>query len=1023
MKKLCLKNLSMKTKMSLAVSVLFVMVIAVLAWGALSYQERSLKEAIIHQQFAFVSSLAANIDDKLALAHKALITAAREMPLETLRNPDHAQRFLDARIALLSVFDNGLFLISRDGKLIAESPFLPGRRGLDQASQEFFHHTVTTGKPYISKPYTSSHSSGHPSIFFSAPIFDSQGTLTAILGGSFDLWGRNFLEDLSLTRYGDSSYFYLTDRDRTIIVHPDRSKILTKMLPQEATPLYEKALAGFEGSEETVNSLGVRVISSVRHLRDTGWILVANYPSAEAYAPLKTTQLYFLLATLAFTIVVLAIVWLLMKRLTAPLATFTRHVESLPADFGHHHLLEIDSGDEIGVMAQVFNQMVADLEEQQSANESRLRTLLRLNEMTTSSLKEVADFALGETVRLTRSRIGYLAFVNEDESLLTMYSWSREAMQECAIADKPRKYLLASTGLWGEAVRQRKPVITNDYAAPNPCKKGYPPGHVEVRRHMNVPIFDGERIVIVAGVGNKDEKYDETDVRQLTLVMQGMWYRIQHSRAEEALKKEKEKFSLAFQTVPSVLVIASAEDGRYLEVNEAYERVIGYRRDEVIGNSSLDLNTWNPEDRARVLRMLADGEKVRNLEIVFRSKSGAELTCLYSAEIIEIGGERCLLSLASDITARKKAEEKLRQSEERYRRLYQETPVMIHSIDHDWKIVSVSNHWLETLGYEKSEVLGRKTAEFLTDESRRYAEEVVLPEFFRTGSCEDVPYRMVKKNGEIIDVLLTASCERNDEGKIVRSLAVITDVTERKRAQGEIEKLNTDLMARTIDLENANREMEAFSYSVSHDLRKPLTVISGYCQVIREVCGDDLNEQCQGYLQDVQDGALQMNGLIDALLKLSFVTRSELLRETVDLSLIAHAVAAELAFTEPERRATFRIADGISANGDAKLLKVALENLIGNAWKYTATREKAVIEFGGTDIDGKEAFFIRDNGTGFDMADAEKLFIPFQRLPGAGGFKGHGIGLATVERIIRRHGGRIWAEGEPDKGATFRFVL
>ncbi len=1018
-----MKNLSMKTKMALAVSSLFVVVIVLLAWGALSFQEQSLEKAISQQQFATVSSLAANIDDKLGLAHNALISAAREIPLETLHHPDRAQRFLDARIALLSVFDNGLFLISRDGKLIAESPFIPGRRGDDQTSREYFQHTVTTGEPKISRPYTSSHTPGHPAIFLSAPVFDRQGNLTAILGGSFDLWGANFLGDLSRTHYGDSSHFYLTDHDRTIIVHPDKSKILTKLLPQEANPLYEKALNGFEGSGETVDARGERVISSVRRLHTTGWILVANYPSADAYAPLKTARQYFLMAILAFTIVVLAITWLLMKRLTAPLAAFTRHVESLPASFGSHNLLEIKSGDEIGVMAQTFNRMVTTLEAQQAANESRLRTLLRLNEMSSSPLHEIADFALEETIRLAKSTIGYLAFVNEDETLLTMYSWSREAMQECAITDKPREYLLSATGLWGEAVRQRKPVITNDYAAPNPCKKGYPLGHVEIRRHMNVPIFDGERIVIVAGVGNKDGEYDETDVQQLTLIMQGMWRLIQHSRAEEALKKEKEKFSLAFQAVPSVLVIASVEDGRYLEINEAYERVIGYRRDEVIGRSSLDLHTWNPEDRARVLRMLADGEKVRNLEIVFRNKSGAELTCLYSAEIIEIDGERCLLSLANDITARKKAEEELRRSEERYRSLYQETPVMIHSIDHDWKIVSVSNYWLETLGYEKSEVLGRKTSEFLTEESRRYAEEVVLPEFFRTGSCKDVPYQMVKKNGEIIDVLLTSSSERNDEGKIVRSLAVLTDVTERKRAQGEIEKLNTDLMARTIDLENANREMETFSYSVSHDLRKPLTVISGYCQVIREVCGNDLNEQCQGYLQEVQDGALHMNGLIDALLKLSFVTRGELLRETVDLSLIAHAVAAGLAFTEPERRATFRIADGISANGDAKLLKVVLENLIGNAWKYTSTREEAVIEFGVTDMDGKETFFVRDNGTGFDMADAKKLFIPFQRLPGAGQFKGHGIGLATVERIIRRHGGQILAEGTPGKGATFLFTL
>jgi hypothetical protein len=519
--------------------------------------------------------------------------------------------------------------------------------------------------------------------------------------------------------------------------------------------------------------------------------------------------------------------------------------------------------------------------------------------MSTSSLQEIADFALEEAVRLTQSTLGYLAFVNDDESLLTMYSWSREAMLECAIDDKPLEYQLASTGLWGEAVRQRRPVITNDYAAPNPCKKGYPLGHVDVRRHMNVPILDGEQVVIVAGVGNKNEEYDETDVQQLTLLMQGLWRLIQ----------------------------------------------------------------------------------------------------------------------------RKRVEEELRRSEERYRSLYNETPVMLHSIDHDGRLISVSNYWLDTLGYQREEVIGRRTTEYLTEESRRYAEEVVLPEFFRTGSCKEVPYQFVKKNGEILDILLSAIAERNDAGKVVRSLAVMIDVTERKQAQGEIEKLNSALVARATELENINQELEAFSYSASHDLRKPLTVINSYAEIVQEMCGNSLNAHCQRYLQNISAGAQRMSELIEALLKLSYVTRSELHLETVDISKIVHAVAAELALIEPGRRVTFRIADGITVYGDAKLLRVALENLLGNAWKYTATREEAAIDFGVADIDGKTACFVRDNGTGFDNAHLDKLFTPFHRLPGSEEFKGHGIGLGTVERIIRRHGGRIWAEAEPGKGATFWFAI
>ena len=166
-----------------------------------------------------------------------------------------------------------------------------------------------------------------------------------------------------------------------------------------------------------------------------------------------------------------------------------------------------------------------------------MHVLLQLNQMTEATLQEVTDFALEEAVRLTRSTIGYLAFLNDDESVLTMHAWSKSAMAECAIADKPIMYPVETTGLWGEAVRQRRPVITNDYTAADPLMKGYPEGHVAVRRHMNTPVFVGSRIVLVAGVGNKAEEYNQDDVQQLTLLMEGMWRLIERKQAEEAKAK------------------------------------------------------------------------------------------------------------------------------------------------------------------------------------------------------------------------------------------------------------------------------------------------------------------------------------------------------------------------------------------------------------------------------------------------------------------------------------------------------
>ena len=270
------------------------------------------------------------------------------------------------------------------------------------------------------------------------------------------------------------------------------------------------------------------------------------------------------------------------------------------------------------------------------------------------------------------------------------------------------------------------------------------------------------------------------------------------------------------------------------------------------------------------------------------------------------------------------------------------------------------------------------------------------------------------------DVVITALYDGN--GKLCGFSKVVRDITLRKRAEEEIETLNTDLAARASDLEAANIDLEAFNSMVAHDLRTPLNSISGYCQVIQKLCGDKLGEGCEGYVREIYDATLRMDRLIDTLLKFSRTLRVEMHHDMFDLGGLARAVSTSLERTEPERRVTFRIAEGIEVKGDAGLLSIVLDNLIGNAWKFAENREGTVIEFGVTEKEGNPAYFIRDNGPGFDMAKVDKLFLPFQRI-NESSVKGHGIGLATVERIIRRHGGRVWAEGEPGKGATFYFTL
>ena len=241
-----------------------------------------------------------------------------------------------------------------------------------------------------------------------------------------------------------------------------------------------------------------------------------------------------------------------------------------------------------------------------------------------------------------------------------------------------------------------------------------------------------------------------------------------------------------------------------------------------------------------------------------------------------------------------------------------------------------------------------------------------------------------------------------------------------KQYAGELE---AKVEARTRELQQTNKELEAFSYSVSHDLRAPLRGIDGFSQVLLEDYADKLDAEGKSHLQRVRAASQRMAQLIDDMLNLSRVTRSEIHHTTVDLSALVQTIAAELHKTQPERHVTFVIAEGVIANGDARLLRVVLGNLLGNAWKFTGKNTRATIEFGVIQQDGKPAYFVRDDGTGFDMAYADKLYAAFQRLHTVDEFEGTGVGLATVQRIIHRHGGRIRAEGAVGRGATFYFTL
>ncbi|MDT8444512.1 MAG: ATP-binding protein [Desulfuromonadales bacterium] len=375
------------------------------------------------------------------------------------------------------------------------------------------------------------------------------------------------------------------------------------------------------------------------------------------------------------------------------------------------------------------------------------------------------------------------------------------------------------------------------------------------------------------------------------------------------------------------------------------------------------------------------------------------------------------IELEMQNTELRQARDDLEKTLEKYTDLYDFAPVGYFTLARDGAIHAVNLRGAGLLGLERTPLNGRHFEQFVT-----IADRPVFTAFLSTVFESQVKVvcelELLKEDEGPLFVQIEAVTVASRQ----ECLVTIHDITERRLLEDNLEILHAEVVARATELECANIELDAFNYSIAHDLRRPLTVIHGYCQALMELCSDKPDAQCKKITQKMYEGFQRMNQMIDALLKFSSVTRVEMHQETVDLSAIANAVAEELKLVDPENLSTFRIVTGITAEGDPDLLRIVLNNLIDNAWKYAGSLEEVDIEFGVTDADGKPACFVRDNGQGFDMALADKLFLPFQRLSGTN-VEGHGIGLATVERIVRRHGGRIWAESKPGEGATFFFTL
>ncbi|MBI2857572.1 MAG: PAS domain-containing protein [Chloroflexi bacterium] len=522
---------------------------------------------------------------------------------------------------------------------------------------------------------------------------------------------------------------------------------------------------------------------------------------------------------------------------------------------------------------------------------------------------------------------------------------------------------------------------------------------------------------------------DEFDAVRLMDVVKGFryslvrngkeWELIESSEvrvATDALRRNEEKLSSLFAHMEEGFayqrIIVDSEgrpcDYVYLEVNDAFECQTGLKRENIIGKKVTEVLPGIREEKTDWIgiygKVALTGKPAR-----FDSFA-AGLNRWYSVSAFMPHPGYCAVTFA-DVTENKKAEAEILSIKTEWERTFDSVPDLIAIIDRDHKVVRANKAMADKLRLTPQQCIGRSCHEIVHG-MPAVPGFCPLPSSCTDGQSHSVEIHDPRLGGHF----LITTTPLLDQGKAKGVVHVARDISEQKRAAAVLEQ-------RTRELESANRELEAFSYSVSHDLKAPLRIMDGYSQAILEDYTDKLDDQGKAWLNNIRSSSRLMGQLINDILNLSRISRSEMRIEKVSLSNVADRIVQELKQAEPGRTAEFEVCPGIECVGDAGLLRLALQNLLGNAFKYTSRVKDARIRFGTKDISGAPAYFVADNGIGFDMRYAGKLFQPFQRLHSEKDFPGTGIGLATVQRVMKRHSGQVWAEAEEGKGATFYFSL